>query len=354
MNDIIETPSIDLGDALLQEIATHVSRAVELAGFKATAHLHDPVAYPMPQDAGALENLILERVRTLGSQRRQQAMKQLDSFMRLPQVRRERRFLGVSGADLRSAKPMLAHPKVARLSQGLAIDREHLEHMASSVDRRAASDLAAAPHAAAAGAPEYDRLSVRLHEVKCVDETNPESGHDKISLGCLSIDETGDVTKIDAFNVSDTFDDGDSKTYNPPRELAGFNIREGGDHWPKQYRVVIVLAERDFGGFPEFLVNAAKKLKEYILGLLDGAVGVVLGELASIVASLVAHAIEAVIRWLRELWQDDVFPAISDEVAMHSLDQHFATGTRTSSIRTRSTTAHGGKYRVRFDWHLTT
>lgn len=80
----------------------------------------------------------------------------------------------------------------------------------------------------------------------------------------------------------------------------------------------------------------------------------VLGELASIVASLVAQAIGAVIRWLRELWQDDVFPAISDEVAMHSLDQHFATGTRTSSIRTRNTAAHGGKYEVRFDWHLTT
>lgn len=163
------------------------------------------------------------------------------------------------------------------------------------------------------------------------------------------------MKKNSLFKVSDSFNDGDSKTYRPPREIAAFNIREGGNHWPKQYRVVIVLAERDFGGFPDFLANAAKKLKEYIVELVGDAVGIVVdAELASIIASLVAHAITAVIRWLRQLWQDDVFPAISDEVAMHSLDQHFATGTRTSSIRTRSTSAHGGKYKLRFDWHLTT
>ena len=66
-------------------------------------------------------------------------------------------------------------------------------------------------------------LKFRLHRVKCVDETNPEwPGDDEISMGGTSVNCQEVAEKINEFRVGNSFDDGESKRYSPPRILKIF------------------------------------------------------------------------------------------------------------------------------------
>ena len=76
----------------------------------------------------------------------------------------------------------------------------------------------------------------------------------------MTVDETRQTGKIEAFRVGE-FEDGDVKRYNPARSFARFDIREGGEHWPKRYYVTLVLAEVDFGGAGEFISSLYDKVK---------------------------------------------------------------------------------------------
>ncbi|HVF13870.1 MAG TPA: hypothetical protein VM942_04675, partial [Acidimicrobiales bacterium] len=105
--------------------------------------------------------------------------------------------------------------------------------------------------------PLLNRLELRIHRVKCVTETN-EWGDDEIDLGGTIVDETGDTEKIANFRVSSSFDDGEVKTYAPPRTFATFDLTEG-TLFPKSYYVTLVLAEVDFGGISALLDKLLNK-----------------------------------------------------------------------------------------------
>jgi len=86
-------------------------------------------------------------------------------------------------------------------------------------------------------------LKFRLHEVKCVDETDPEMfGSDEIALGGASVDDEETVKKISQFKVGN-FDDGDRKQYNPVKVLSSFDLSNGT--YPKTFGVFVSIAEKD-------------------------------------------------------------------------------------------------------------
>ena len=53
------------------------------------------------------------------------------------------------------------------------------------------------------------------------------------------------------------------------------------------------------------------------------------------------------------IWEDDIFPPITIATNIQSSHHTFASGTRTSSVKTYWTKAHGGKYWIHLDWHIT-
>ena len=103
------------------------------------------------------------------------------------------------------------------------------------------------------------KLELRIHKVRCDDETNgflgSEAGSDEIDLGGTTVDESGDTHKVSPFRVASFGDDGDQKVFSPPRRFTFFNLTEG-TAFPKGYVATLVLAEIDSGGFNDFLRQA--------------------------------------------------------------------------------------------------
>jgi len=103
-------------------------------------------------------------------------------------------------------------------------------------------------------------VNFRIHEVKCIDETNPEwPGHDEIHWGGVAVDDKDVTTKIAEKHVRDNFDDGEKKTYSPPDIVKYFPL---DDKYPKEFLITMTLAEKDSGGMSDFL----QKLYEAIKG----------------------------------------------------------------------------------------
>ncbi|GAA2280181.1 hypothetical protein GCM10010145_59990 [Streptomyces ruber] len=75
------------------------------------------------------------------------------------------------------------------------------------------------------------KLALRIHGVKCVDETG-EWGTDGTHLGGAGDDESGDTGKISAFETGDS-DDGDLRRYAPPRQFTWFDPVEGSVGFPR-------------------------------------------------------------------------------------------------------------------------
>lgn len=80
------------------------------------------------------------------------------------------------------------------------------------------------------------KLELRIHKVKCLDETDgfwgSEAGDDEIWLGGTTVDESGDAEKVEPFPVRDDFDDGEEHIYSPPIQFASFDLTEGTE-FPK-------------------------------------------------------------------------------------------------------------------------
>lgn len=61
--------------------------------------------------------------------------------------------------------------------------------------------------------PKYEKVQWHLNTVKCIDETDGESGSDELLMAGTLVDPKGKVIPIDAWKVHDDFDDGEQKSY---------------------------------------------------------------------------------------------------------------------------------------------
>ena len=133
------------------------------------------------------------------------------------------------------------------------------------------------------------KLELRLHQVKCVEETN-ELFKDEISLGGTAVDESGDADKISSFRVK-SFHTGGVQTYTPPRRLVWFNLTEGPVKFPKSYFVTLVLAEVDGGGFADFVDRLLDKVRDRILAIFEDVINAKLGTLGGPIGELISKVV---------------------------------------------------------------
>ncbi len=205
----------------------------------------------------------------------------------------------------------------------------------------------------------YTKLELRLHKVKCNDETNPEwLGDDEIALGGTAVSATGLTTKINEFVVKNNFDDGEQKVYSPPKQIKQFNLLEGID-WPKYYFVTLVLAEKDMGGLADFLNELLDSVKAQVISALASALGAVIGTVSggivgAIIGAAVGYIVGLVWEWLKSWWSDDIFSPVTASVAIPAANYNWPNGKTDSPEYTAVFSGYGGKYTVTYDWRLLT
>lgn len=210
-------------------------------------------------------------------------------------------------------------------------------------------------------------LRFRLHEVRCVDETNPEwPGSDEISMGGVTTDAKGATAQITEFMVGTGFDDGDTKVYSPPRVIHTFSL--DGLTYPADFLVTVALAEKDNGGMSTFIRELWEAIKSHVTtivttlsmslgGTLGGQIGGTIGTglagpLGSIIGAVVGAVLGALVAWLINALQDDIFRPQAAAIRLPHPQSRFDGGSATSPVMALDFEDHGGLYRVLYSWEV--
>ena len=331
-----------------------------------TAFVRVAMGYEMPTARDTWESIIKERfdeLEKINPMRQQRAIATLRRIGETPKLRRAElgRF-----ADLNLQSPNLliktsVSPKI----------RTHVKRLETLAMRNVAFPF----HPVVRVFPEsfdptimrpqqtykYTGVKFMMDKVYCVDETGWDWwGSDEIWMGGTSIDETGDVKKISAWEVHGDFDTGETKNYSPDKQVHWFNVKEGGDNWPKHYFVYLVMAERDAGDFPDWITKLYKKVKEkltHYIATVGGAVvgGAVGGPLGAVIGAIVGWiagwVLDKVFGWIKSLWEDDLIAKCTYHLT-HVGPQATFGGSARSSVAAVNYYGGSGKYRVWTYWEL--
>lgn len=352
MSDFITTSTnVAINDPKLKAAAKRALSTCLLAMQKAVMSSVNPRSFPMPADRDALEHVFLSRIQQLDSSQRAGAVARVRDHLAAGEATRA----SLIGADLarlnlQDARSVSELVRAVPAPAAQRLTRDELLGPRTLHGPRGLIPLQASR-----------RLGMRIHKVRCVDETNPEwPGDDEISLGASTIDETGDVKKVSPFTVRTDFDDGEQKVYSPPRELVWFDLTEGAT-WPKSYFVSLVLAETDMGGIVGFLSDLTSKLRTEVLkavqdfvGDLGPIVGPILGPvgpLAPVIGAAVGWVLDQVGALLKAWLGDDIFTPQTVSASISSANATFG-GKLDSNEGTVTFRGHGGTYTVTFDWIL--
>ena len=209
------------------------------------------------------------------------------------------------------------------------------------------------------------RLSLRIHKVKCVDETNgkwvEKVGNDEIYLGGFVVAENGNTTAIPPISIYPHFDDGDVKTFNPPKVFHTINLPAGNWEQPKGFGIGLTLIEKDAGGMASAVSKIAdfaeKKIKERLAQ--GEAPRTASASAAAAVSPLIIIAIEWAAPHVFDYVRKKLMAAINDDIftpqiATLSLPSSSFTwsGSTDSAEKTVRFRNHGGVYDLTYDWKL--
>ncbi|WP_033328010.1 hypothetical protein [Streptomyces yerevanensis] len=336
--------------AKVKAIAERVALEFQLAADKVAAHHAEPGKYPLPSDAKSTEQLLARRFRTLPEAQQKQAADRISVELRGGAARTKR--LGdLAKIDLKSPSGIDEQVRKTPLPARMKFPVDELQRMSDALV--GPMTTATQETAAAAAFPELRNLELRIHRVKCVDETS-EIGKDEIDAGGTSVDEDGDTKKISAFRVR-SFSTGTVQAYSPPRRFTTFSLTEQSKvTFPKTYFVTLVVAEVDWGGLADFLNELLDKVKAKVAAALAAAIGGAIGSpggpLGIAIGVAVGFVVGLVFDYLKGLWGDEVFKPITVSATISSLISRFPGGQDNSTDRTLDFKGHGGHYQLTYDW----
>jgi hypothetical protein len=376
MNQITESSTTTLADPALRSFAKWVYLQLELAAEKVAAHHADAAQFPLSPNPHAFEQILATRFNALTPEKRGVASRRAISRIKAAKGIRERHYAELATIKLSSTVAIEEQALAAQLPARLRMTEAHLATLTdlngkvfeaqATLPEVLASEKSAdvantTPHPLKKSTA-VKKLVLRLHRVRCVDETDgflgTEAGDDEILLGGTTIDATGAVSKVSPFKVRDDFDDNEVKIYSPPKPFCSFDLTKGSD-FPKSYFVTFLMGEEDNGGFPEFLSALLEALKGYVAKAIGAAVagagGAFVGSFAGPIGTAVGAIVGAVIGWvidgLRTIWEDDQFPPQTTSISIPSLNCSWS-GKLDSAGHLLTFSGIGGKYRILFDWQL--
>lgn len=210
-----------------------------------------------------------------------------------------------------------------------------------------------------------NRLHLHLAEIKCIKETKDPiiSPGNEISLGGVSVDETGDNRKIKERKIAGGLRTGYSQKlffgHLEWQSLEWFDISEG-QYWPKTYSVMMAIAEKDSGGFQAILnllySQIRQKVKEVVAKLVSTPLAPFLGlAIAGAIGKAVAWIVDKLFGWIIHFIGDDVFrPRTISVVLPTSRPRTYnkAWGGKLSPARYVNFYGHGGHFRIKYHWRV--
>jgi len=227
-----------------------------------------------------------------------------------------------------------------------------------AIDLDAARKLSAVNPDVVAGA-KYKKLGLFLNSVKCLEETSELSASDEIAMGGTATDPNGTTHKIGQFMVSNDFDAGETKSYSGKGKLLHeWNIVKSSD-WPHVYTCVLVMAEKDEGGFGNFLQELWEKVSSEVKKAIAGAVGSAIGAALGSFFGPLGAGLGAAVGWLVGLLVDWIISWFADDlVAMRTIQLSLGAATKSyydwagltanpANQFTMNFNGDGGRYRVK-------
>ncbi|WP_337185356.1 hypothetical protein [Phenylobacterium sp.] len=182
-----------------------------------------------------------------------------------------------------------------------------------AIDLKALRKLKAIDPDVLAGA-KYKKLGLFLNSVHCLEETDEWSASDEIAMGGTATAPDGTTRKIPEFMVSNDFDAGEKKVYGGRGRLLHEWSIFTNSNWPHVYSAVLVMAEKDEGGFGKFLQELWDKVgaevKKAIAGAVGSAIGAALGSffgpLGAGLGAAVGWLVGLLVDWILSWFKDDL------------------------------------------------
>ena len=210
------------------------------------------------------------------------------------------------------------------------------------------------------------QLSLRIHSVKCIDETNgawaERFGNDEIWLGGYTIAANGSTQVIAPWSVYAGFDDGDIKVFDPPRVMHSFALGAPGAPGAQEFGIGLVLVEKDNGGMGAAITAIAKLVQEQLQAQLAAAkaartlpstaAGLAVEVLKWLLAATGPAILREVKRRIMAAYDDDVFQPQHLTQLVRGLNFSFS-GSNTSARKTLRFQDHDGIYELVCDWQVT-
>jgi len=333
-SEIIAKELKELPDADLNEVADELTHMLVLAAQKVVANSVNPGKYPLPDDRNSFEQIISKRFKRFKPEKRR-----IIAERNLPAITQYWREFNQPfdrfPADL-SKKQSIQLQLKSTLNQKLKrIDWKRI----ATAFNFGEGEYVVGPHASEARGLEY-----QIRYVVCTQETN-EPGTDSIDLGAIAIDVDATVEEIPAFRVGEFSQHHPNNVvaYNPLLSIARFDLGKGKD-WPRTYFVTFILAEIDWGTFPDWLNTLCQEARKYAKEAIEAEYG----SLAAMVANYVMGKF---IEWLAIAWQDDVFQPITVECHLPSPSARFPGGSADNPLVLKWSN-HGGEYWLTLNLHI--
>lgn len=204
----------------------------------------------------------------------------------------------------------------------------------------------------AQGQPRFTRLHLDVIRLVCVDETNgfmgSEWGSDEIELGGSIVSPDGTVIRI-ARRSMGSYDDGTRRTFNPPKSMSVVRT-DANATYPKSFLAILVLNERDWGGFADFLDSLVNKIKSDAVAAIQAWLAGHAGPLGPVLGLVVGWVVNKVVAKLSSIWGDDQFNPAQSLVTVSSPDGSF---NGANSLPSEVVNFTGpGRYAMRFGWRV--
>jgi hypothetical protein len=371
MNQIAETEITNITDPVLCNIAKWVRLQLELAVEKVAAHHADPTRFPLSTNTNSFEQILSGRFNSLSPAKRTAAANRALSRINATPSIRKRHYAELATIDLKSNVAIEEQAFSHAFPERLKITEAHLAGIQAISGQIFEPNNILQPDlfdavipvnvetlAKSAASSKCTKLAVRLHKIRCVDETDgflgTEAGSDEIWLGGMTTDATGTVKKVGILHVGDGFEDNVSKFYKPPHTFCTFDLNKGAE-FPKSFFVTFIMCEKDNGGFPEYLTKLFEAVKGYVASVIGASAGSLFGSFAGPAGAAIGAIVGAVIGWftglLKEIWEDDYFPLKTISVSIPSFNCSWA-GQKQSPNKILKFIGIGGQYNLMYDWEL--
>lgn len=209
------------------------------------------------------------------------------------------------------------------------------------------------------------KLNLRIHRVVCIDETGgkwaEKFGNDEIYLGGFTLDAKNNTLGYGPRSVYAHFDDGDVKTFSPPRTCATIELGESFNR-TRNFYAGFLLIEHDSGNMASAVASLVNKINEKVQEELlkiqqarvaNGGSSAVVGAVVAVIWPLIKDDVMAYAKSKLSSWfGDEIFPLQVVSATLDSSD-HTWNGQKTTQVSMKEFRAHDGIYQIFYDWQLT-